>query len=85
MRMYCRSQSSWTFGQHNLDFATADHLRPLFKSIFPDSKIAEAYSCGKTKASCILNHAIAADLQAKLIDQMKSSYFSIATGESKVL
>ena len=31
--------------EHNLPFATADHLGPLFKAIFPDSKIAKAYSC----------------------------------------
>ena len=34
--------------EHNLSFATVDHLGLLFKSIFPDSKIATAYSCGKT-------------------------------------
>ena len=64
--------------EHNLPFATADHLGPLFKSIFPDSKIAKAYSCGKTKASCILNRAIALDLQSILIEQIKTSCYSIA-------
>ena len=39
--------------KHNLPFATVNHLGPSFKSIFPDSKIAKANSCGKTKASCI--------------------------------
>ena len=37
--------------EHNLTFATADHLGPLFRSMFPDSKITKAYSCGKIKAS----------------------------------
>ena len=69
-------------GEHNLPFATADHLGPLFKAIFPDSKIAKAYSCGKTKASCILNRAIVPDLQSILIDQMKTSCYSIATDGS---
>ena len=53
--------------EHNLPFAVADHFGLLFKSIFPDSKIAKAYSCGKTKASCILKRAIVPDLQATLI------------------
>ena len=68
--------------EHNLPFATADHLGPLFKAIFPDSKIAKAYSCSKTKASCILNRAIVPDLQSILIDQMKTSCYSIATDGS---
>ena len=29
--------------QHNLPLATADHLRPLFKSIFTDSKYYRQY------------------------------------------
>ena len=70
------------FAAHNLPFATADHLGPLFKAIFPDSKIAKAYSCSKTKASCILNRAIVPDLQSILIDQMKASCYSIATDGS---
>ena len=28
--------------EHNLPFATTDHSGPLFKSIFPDSKVAKA-------------------------------------------
>ena len=43
--------------QHNLPIATADHLSPLFKEIFPDSKIAAAYASGRTKTSAILNVA----------------------------
>ena len=39
--------------QHNLPLATADHLGPLFKSIFPDSKIAQSYSCARQKATAI--------------------------------
>ena len=36
--------------QHNLPIATADHLGPLFKEIFPDAS-------GRTKTSAILNVA----------------------------
>ena len=68
--------------EHNLVFAIVDHLGPLFKSIFADSKIAKAYSCGKTKASCILNRAKIPDLQSILIEQMKTSCYSIATDGS---
>ena len=50
---------------HNVPIAVAEHLRPLFKDIFPDSKIAKNYACGKTKSPCILNRAIKPDLQKK--------------------
>ena len=66
--------------EHNLLFATADHLEPLFRNIFPDSKIAKAYACGKNKASCILNRA--PELQKILVNQMKTSCFSIVTDGS---
>ena len=36
--------------EHNLPFATADHFTKLCKVMFPDSKIAQSYSCGRTKA-----------------------------------
>ncbi len=41
--------------QHNLPLATADHLGPLFRNIFPDSKIASAYSSARTKTTAIVN------------------------------
>ena len=69
-------------GEHNLPFATANHLGPLFRNIFSDPKIAKAYTCGKTKALCILNHAIAPELQKTLAGQMKISCFSIGNNGS---
>ena len=36
---------------HNLPIASADHLAHLIRSSFPDSKVAQAYQNGKTKAS----------------------------------
>ena len=44
--------------QHNLPLATADHLCPLFKDIFPDSKIISSYTCGRTETSDILNKTV---------------------------
>ena len=68
--------------EHNLFFTTADHLGPLFRNIFPDSKIAKAYVCRKTKVLCILNCAISPELQETLFNQMKTSCFSISTNSS---
>ena len=41
--------------QRNLPIATADYLEPLFKSIFPDSKIDSSYSSARTKTTAIVN------------------------------
>ena len=44
--------------QHNLPLATANHLGPLFKRIFPDSDIAKWYASGRSKTSAIVNKAL---------------------------
>ena len=44
--------------QHNLPLATADHLGPLFRSVFPESKVAKGYACGRTKTCAIINKAM---------------------------
>ena len=41
--------------QRNLPIATADYLEPLFKGIFPDSKIDSSYSSARTKTTAIVN------------------------------
>ena len=43
--------------QHNVPLATTDHLGPLFKFIFSDSKIASSYSPARTKTTAIVNEA----------------------------
>ena len=68
--------------EHNIPLAVADHLGPLFKNIFRDSKIAKNYACGKTKTTCILNRAIKPELQKKLINQMKKDCYSISADGS---
>ena len=76
--------------QHNLPLATADHLRPLFKSIFPDSNIAKSYACRRTKTSAIINKAMGLHCHEYLVEHCKSHPFSIGidgssdTEESKM-
>ena len=43
---------------NNIPFAAADKFNQLFKKIFPDSKIAKSYACGRTKTTCIVNEAL---------------------------
>ena len=63
--------------QHNLPLATADHMGPLFKAIFPDSKIASLYASGRTKTSAIINVAIGPHCHAYLVDHCKRHPFSL--------
>lgn len=73
---------STVLAHHNIPIAVADHLSPMFKNIFPDSQIAKMYSCARTKTACILNGALAKELQASLIDSMKRNPFSLDTDGS---
>lgn len=67
---------------HNVPIALADHLSPLFRDVFSDSEIAKAYSCARTKATCILNGAVGQYFQMSLVDKMKTEPFSLATDGS---
>ena len=44
--------------EHNLPFMTADHFTHLTSSMFPDSKISQAFSCARTKTTCIVKGAL---------------------------
>ena len=39
--------------QHNIPLAIMDHLSPLFRDIFPDSKIAKGFSAARTKTTLL--------------------------------
>ena len=63
--------------QHNLPLATADHLGPLFRTIFPDSKIASSYACARTKTFTILNEAFAPHCHDYIVEHCKSHPYSV--------
>ena len=63
--------------KHNLPFLVADHFSRLTKVMFPDSKIAEAYSCARTKTIAIITHALAPALREEVVSACRSSPFII--------
>ena len=65
-----------TMVKHNVPLAFAEHLSLLFREIFPDSEIANAYGSGKTKTTCILNGALKPYYQDELVQQMKDRPYS---------
>ena len=67
---------------HNILLAVMDHLSPLFRDIFPDSKIAKGFASARTKTTCILNMALRPHYESALVQQMKDEPFSIATDGS---
>lgn len=45
--------------------------------MFPDSKIAEAYSCGRTKTTAIITHALAPAMRDEVVSMCRWSPFTI--------
>ena len=58
--------------ENHLPMAVADQASRFFKSMFPDSRIAKKITCGRTKASAVLNDAIAEDLKENLVTNLES-------------
>ena len=44
--------------EHNLPFAVADHFNKLCSVMFPDSKVAAEFSCGRTKTAALVTFVI---------------------------
>lgn len=68
--------------QNNIPMSFAYKLNVLLKDIFPDSKIAQGYACGKTKTTCILNEAVAPSLKQELVQALKKEAFSLCVDGS---
>lgn len=68
-----------TLVSHNIPLAFADHLSPLFKEFFPDSKIAKKYCSARKKTSAIINKPISPYLLNELVSNMRSKPFSLST------
>ena len=63
---------------HNIPLAVMDHLSPLFRDIFPDSKIAKGFSSARTKTTCILTGALHSHFEEVLVEHMKKEPYSLA-------
>ena len=63
--------------QHNLPLENADNLGPFFKSVFPDSKIAQSYDCVRQKTSAIINEAFQPYCHNYLVGFLKNNPYSV--------
>ena len=66
----------------NVPLAFHDSLSPTIRRIFPNSKIASKYYSASTKATCMLNEAVAPMLIEDLLETMKLHPFSLAVDGS---
>ena len=67
--------------EHGIPFIASEHVGKLFATIFPDSKIAQQFACGKTKAKSIAK-ALAKEDQIETVKKMKKGPFVIGTDGS---
>ena len=64
-------------------FNSRSNKNELFAAMFSDSEVAKAFSCGKTKCSCLENYGIASYLIGLLNTQlMKLEHFVSLFDES---
>jgi len=68
--------------KHNIPFLIIDHLEPLLKSIFPDSKICQQIKIKRTKATNIIKHVIGPVEKKALINEVNTSKWSVMIDES---
>ena len=67
--------------EHNLPVNASDHTGQLFRQMFPDSKIAAKYHCGRTKAQAIIN-TMAESSREEIAQSARTQPFSLATDGS---
>ena len=65
----------------NLPLTTADIITKTVKSAFPDSKIAQSYSCSRNKTTAIIT-SMAEDIKVSVKDRMLTGPFCVATDGS---
>ena len=68
---------SMFIAEHNLPFLAADHFNKLCKVMFPDSKIAQEFACGRTKTTAIVKYALAPVFNNKVVQSCCSSPFTL--------
>lgn len=68
--------------EHNLSFLVADCFTKLCKSMFPDSKIATKFSCGRTKTTQIVKRSLSPSLHQDVVQHLQTQPFSMALDES---
>ena len=82
-----KAEALWaTFvSDHNLPFAISDCFSDLARKMFPDSKIAEKFSCRRTKTAAVITEALAPMEAAKTTMLAQQGPCAIMVDESNKL
>lgn len=68
--------------EYNLPMRLSDHLTPLLKDIFPDSKIAKEIQMGRIKCTCVIKNVLGQCHFNEMVKELKCKKFSILIDES---
>ena len=68
--------------EHRISIATADHFGKLLRVMCPDSKIAQSFTCGRTKATALIKH-IAKETVKSASQRMTEGPFILGTNGSQ--
>ena len=66
---------------HNVPLAFADHLGPLLKDCFGDSKTTQDYRYARTKSSCIIYEELASYFTQELVKELKNGPYLLRMGQ----
>ena len=56
--------------EYNLPFEATAHAGPLFRKMFPDSKIALKYGCAATKTASTVNYTLALEMLTPVVEYL---------------
>ena len=70
------------YAEHNIGIATVNHLVPVLKSCFKDSRTAQDLTLGRTKCSKIIINCLGVRELEKLVEILKFQKFSVLVDES---
>lgn len=68
--------------EHNLPFLLMDHFRKFLVSVCPDSEVAKAVKCARTKATSLTKDCIIAEQISIISEKLKNCVFSIIIDET---
>lgn len=68
--------------EHDVPVNISENIQELFISMFPDSKIAQQFTCARTKATYLITDGFGYSVHSSLVDRLKETKFSILIDES---
>lgn len=57
--------------QHGFSYQSSDEIGELFRTMFPDSKIAEKFSIQHSKMSYVVSHGLGPYFRSQVVDEVK--------------